>query len=1064
MRTLIVFAVLAASAYGQVASAVLSGRVTDESGSPASGVLVALINEATGFQRAAATNSQGEYRVAELAPGEYSIRVAKDGFREVRVRHVALEVNGKARLDFTLNVAGSKESVTVEARLPRVQTDGSSVGYRLDAATIGTLPLASRNIVSLVTLGPGAIPRHLGGLVHDVVNDIQEGSRGAVALNPPINGARSTMNSFLLDGADTTDRTTYAISIYPPMESVQEFRILSSLPGAEFPQSGGGVVDVVTKSGSRDFHGSVFEHLRNEATDARNFFDDPALTRPIFRQNQFGGSLGGPLPFARSFFFATYEGLRQKSGTSSLNLVPDAALRDGLFAGRNTIYDPSGTARLPFPNNAIPDERIDPIASAYLASFEPLPNRSSADGNYLDATPNENRADSVSGRVDHQFNSHSILYGRYTLNAEHNRVAGAFPLRPTAERMRAQQAAVGHTLAMTNWLNEARLSFTRLRTFDLPESAFQTDIARELGIANAPSDPFNFGLPFFLVTNFSLVADSPTLPQMQRDNSWHASDGLSVLRGRHTLKAGFSWTHFLSGYLQSRLTRGQYIFTGAFTSLDGTAETSGDAFADFLLGSPQVTKRSVGSPQAYLRENSYAGYLADDWRVSSRLTINLGVRYEYFSPFSETQNKLLNLAYRGTSAPQLVPVDPASAPDKNNLAPRVGLAYRLPSFIGRGATVFRAGYGIFFSPVISLEVYDLVLNGIGSEDNETDGAAAPVLSLRNGFPQTQSTGLPSYFGLDPAARTPYVQQWNAGIQRELAGGTVLEIAYIGSKGTKLGRFRQFNTPLHVATGENLAPRAGDLQSLRPFPALGGIVQRQHISNSSYNSLQVKAEKRMSRRFALLASFVWSKSIDDADTIIPGQYDSIGAQDERNLRLERGLSFFNVGRRISAGFVSGLPSAPVLKPAFRNWRLSGIVTLQDGTPLNPAYFAFDPANSGTPNRPDVVPGQVVQLPRSERTPERFFNTGAFSAPAPYTFGNAGRDTIPGPGNNVFDFSLAREFRMGESSSVSFEVDAFNVFNHPNWGIPGPYPDFGPFFGKIFTTGEPRRMQASLRFEF
>jgi hypothetical protein len=216
--------------------------------------------------------------------------------------------------------------------------------------------------------------------------------------------------------------------------------------------------------------------------------------------------------------------------------------------------------------------------------------------------------------------------------------------------------------------------------------------------------------------------------------------------------------------------------------------------------------------------------------------------------------------------------------------------------------------------------------------------------------------------------------------------------------------------------------------------------------------------------ALLGSFVWSKSIDDADSIIPGLFDSIGAQDERNLRLERGLSFFDVGRRVSVGFVSRLPEPPALRPLLRNWQLSGIVTLQDGTPLNPAYFAFDPANSGTPNRPDVVPGQSVRLSRGERTPERFFNTDAFSAPAPYHFGNAGRNILPGPGNNIFDFALRRRFQVREGHTVEFRVESFNIFNHPNWGIPGPYPDFGPFFGKIFSVGEPRRMQMALRYEF
>jgi len=268
----------------------------------------------------------------------------------------------------------------------------------------------------------------------------------------------------------------------------------------------------------------------------------------------------------------------------------------------------------------------------------------------------------------------------------------------------------------------------------------------------------------------------------------------------------------------------------------------------------------------------------------------------------------------------------------------------------------------------------------------------------------------------------------------------------------------------VETGENLGPRPGDLQALRTFPDLGPIVQRQHIANSSYNSLQVKVEKSLSSRLSVLASFVWSKSLDDADTIIPGLFDSVGAQDERNLRLERALSFSNPGRRITGGYVYSLPAVKATGPVLRNWSLSGTVTLQDGTPLNPFYFTLDFANSGTPNRPNIVPGQTVALPRSVRDANHFFNTAAFTAPAPYTFGNAGRDTIPGPGNNIFDFALQRRFAVHEGQTIQVRAESFNTFNHPNWGIPGNNPDFGPFFGKIFTSGDPRRMQFALRYDF
>ncbi|MGH9660363.1 MAG: TonB-dependent receptor domain-containing protein, partial [Bryobacteraceae bacterium] len=796
--------------------------------------------------------------------------------------------------------------------------------------------------------------------------------------------------------------------------------------------------------------GGVFDYFRNEATDARNFFDDPLLPRPIFRRNQFGGSLGGPLGRG-TVFFGAYEGVAGKSAKSSLNRVPEAALRSGDFSGQAPIFDPLAS-RAPFAGNRIPAARIDSIPRRFLDQYQPLPNRGGAGSNYLDATPNENDDQHVSGRIDRDGNAGRV-FGRYTINEERARLAANFPVRPTSQRLRAQQIALGLTSGGVAWLNEARASFTRLRVFSLPESARGADVARELGINCLSSDPFTFGLPFFLVTNYNLVTDDPILPQIQRDNLWQASDALTVPRGRHTIKLGAEWSRFELNYRQSRLARGQYIFTGAFTEGPAGAARSGDALADFLLGFPQVTNRNAGETGAYLRQSTWGAFVQDEWRVSRRVTLSAGLRYQYTSPFREKRSNLLNLDYSTLPrAPRLARVERAVEPDRNDFAPRAGLAARLPAGI-----VFRAGYGVYFSPEIAVETYDLIRNGVRNENNQTDGAR-PVLTIRDGFPATASTGLPSYFGLDPRARTPYVQQWTAGLQRPLPGGGVVEAAYIGTKGTSLGRFRTFNTALRVETGENLPPRPGELQQLRAFPELGRIIQRQHIAGSSYHALEIKTAKRFGSRFGFLGSFAWSKSIDDADSVIPGQFESFGAQDERNLRLERGLSFFDVRARLSAGAVWSLPWR------LRGFDLSGILTLQSGTPLNPVYFAFDPANSGTPNRPDVVAGQSVRLPRSQRSPERFFNSDAFQAPRPHTFGNAGRNILPGPGNALLDLALARRLALTEAIALELRGEVFNVLNHPNWGIPGPYPDFGPFFGRIFATGDPRRFQFAVRLDY
>jgi hypothetical protein len=1021
----------------QVSSGVLFGDVRDESGALVRDAKITATHASTAFTRSAVSGPVGEYRIDELPPGTYQLSALKDGFRKLTVGGIAIEVNQKFRLDIGLIVGGEREEVTVTAEPSLVQTGEASEGYLLQYSTIEGLPLVGRNIISLVTIGPGAIPRQLGGFVHDVISDLQAG-RGAVALNPPVNGTRSTMNAHVVDGAYNTDRNTYAVAITPPLESVQEFRIQSSLAPAQAAQAGGAVIDVVTKSGSRDFHGNVFEYLRNEAVDARGYFDDPSLPRPIFRQNQFGGTLGGPLGFPSTFFFGTYEGLRGKSARSTLHLVPDSNLRGGDFSASATpIVDP--ISQHPFPGNRLPADRIDPIASSFLDQYQPLPNKPLTSGsNYLDSTPNTADLDSGSIRLDHELGKNIRIFGRYTINDERRTTAGAFPQRPTSEELRAQQAALSFTLANDRWVSETRLSFTRLRVFNVPESAFGPNVIRDLGIEDGPDDPFTFGLPYFAVTNVELVTDSPTLPQVQRDNLLYFSNASSVTRGRHTWQFGAQWIGFQLNYLRSQYPRGQYIFSGTFT---------GDPFADFLLGHPQTTRRFIGDAQAYLRNNNYAGYIQDDFRVSPSLTLNIGLRYEYFSPYTEKRDNILNLDYSTLPAPPVLRrVERAVEPDRNNLAPRVGLAWQLPR------VVFRAGYGFYYAPEIGAETYDLVRN---NQQGEINQVSEPVLTIRNGFPQTAVAGFPTYFGLDTRARTPYVQQWAASLQRQLPADILAEIAYVGTKGTRLGRFRTFNTPLHVETGENLDPRPGELQSLRTFPELGPLFQRQHISNSLYHSLQLKAEKRFHRGLSLLASFVWAKSIDDADSIVPGQFDSFGAQDERDLRLERGLSFFDVRRRFSAAFLYRLPFG---------LDLSGILTLQDGTPLNPVYFILDFANSGTPNRPNVVPGQSVRLPSDQRSVEQFFNREAFSGPEQYTFGNAGRNILPGPGNNVVDLGLRRVFTFRERHSIQLRIEAFNAFNHPNLGIPGPYPDFGPFFGRILASGDQRRLQFGARYDF
>ncbi len=641
----------------QVSSGSLLGDAHDEKAATIAGVLIVARNNDTGFSRSATSNALGSYRMDDLLPGAYTVTAQHDGFEAETVSPIFVEINQKARLDFRLHVGSVHDAVTVTARTSPVQTDDAAEGYTLDSNFVEALPLIGRNIISLVTLGPGAIPRQLGGFTHDIINDLQ-GNRGAVAFNAPVNGARSTENSYILDGAYNTDRNTFSIAVVPLMESVSEFRIQTSLAPAEFAESGGAVIDVVTKPGGKAFHGNAFEFLRNEATDAQGFFDVPGLPRGVFRQNQFGATLSGPVAPA-TFFFVSYEGLRSLSASSTQHLVPNAATRGGDFSGGSPIFDPltldpSTGLRQPFANNMIPASRIDPTVAKYLALYEPLPNYPLANGfDYVDSTPNRDHA-TTAPRASITPGASAVICSEGTPSMTTARCWPVrFPALPTAETLRAQQVGRRIHIRGTSWVNESPLLLSRGFGFSifLPMLSAPTFL-RISGIQGFPSDPFTFGLPALTVTDYDTVQDSDNLPQTQRDNTWYFSDGFSRTIGRHTWKAGFQFTHFTMGYLQSLFVRGNFIFNGSYTSDPANPGATGDAFADFLLGFPAQTQREAGSAQAYLHQNTYSAYLQDDWRVTPSISISAGLRYEYSAPFSEDRGALLNLDYSNLPTPR----------------------------------------------------------------------------------------------------------------------------------------------------------------------------------------------------------------------------------------------------------------------------------------------------------------------------------------------------------------------------------------------------------------------------
>lgn len=1069
-QLLVVLLALASPLAAQSGTGSIVGTVTDPSGAVVPDASVTATSPDGGLQRETTTDARGEFRLLGLTPGRWEVRCERAGFLTFLGR-TFLDVGQNLRHDMRLQLSPSSDFAQVTDLAIGI-SESATLSFVVPPAALDNLPLKTRDFVTLVTLGPGPIPRHLGGFVVDGFTDLQP-RRGEVGSNFPINGLRANMNAHLLDGTSNSDGHVQAFVASPSIESILEFRVQASVSSAEFGRMAGAQINVVTRAGTSELHGSAFELLRNEKLDARNFFDPPDQKKIPFKQNQFGASVGGLLAIPainpdekRAFFFVSYEGLRSRLARTALATVPTEALRSGDLAGGKPIFDPHSLdpmtgARRAFADNRIPAGRIDPVARRLLDEFQPLPNRPGDIDNYVDSRPQADRHDGATLRIDRSAGRQDFFFGRYTINDDGTRLPGFFPATGTRIDLRAQNLtlAYNHVFSSTRQ-NDFRFGFNRLRLFDVPDNAFHNDVVAKLGINGIDRDPVNFGFPRFDIPGFILVGDEVLLPISQRDNTFHWTNSFNFTSRSHVFRLGAEVERFQYNFLQRQSSRGQFQFTGVFTSNLSDLEGTGEPFADFLLGLPQRTIRSVGAAQAYLRRTSMSWYLQDDYRVHSKLTLSLGIRYDYFAPLTERRDNYFNLDYsRLPQAPELARAAPVGkfgrslvGSDKNNFAPRAGFAFR-PFGAGRLPLLLRGGYGVYYDQGVAVRYYDLVRNGIRSETNQA-AADNPVLTTRDGFPSTADTGFPGYFSSDRSGRTGYAQHWNLAAQLPLAGRVSLEMAYAGSKGTKLERYRSFNTPLHVLTGKNLPPRPGVIQQLRPFPELGKIIHRENSASSIYHSLQLRAERRFSSDLFFLCSFTVGKSIDDADGILPGFFDSIPAQDERNLKAERALSFFDVRRRFTASFV--------WEP-FSGWQIAGTVLEQDGTPANPVLFT-NPANADTSTRPDRVPGVPISLPRSDRTPERFFNTDAFTFPAPYTFGNAGRNIIPGPGNNLVDLALVRTFEPRDGLRAQLRADFFNLFNHPNWGLPIPYADFGPFFGRIASSGEPRRIQLGLKILF
>jgi len=1045
------------TAAAQTSRASIRGTVTDTNGAVVQGAEVAATNEGTNERRVVRTDSEGQYTVSPLPPGSYRVEVAQSGFARY-ANSITVSVNQVARVDVTLAAElGQTDPYTILAPPDELRRDTPALSTVIGNRQIESLPLDGRNFYELNLLVPGAQPP-------------AEGSAGSVRgdFAFSVNGAREDSNNFLLDGVYNADPKLNTFGVRPPVDAIREFEAATSTYDATFGRNAGAQVNVVTKSGTNRFTGSLYEYHRNAAFDARNFFAPADQPAPKHVRNQFGFSVGGPVVKDRTFFFADYEGTRSRRGITRLSNVPTLAERNGDFSQSLLGRPFNPFFGVPFAGGVIPVE-FQSAVGRRVAALYPLPNRDVPFQNFVSSPTERDDNDHFDVRLDHTLTDRTSLVARYSFGDRRlfepfaGQTYSAVPGYGNDVPRRSQNALVGLTHVFSPaFVNDARFAFSRVSSAVLQENR-EVSLNQQVGLPEVSPDPRDRGLSFITVTGFSPLGDELNNPQRSATNTFQLLDTATYAGGRHLLKFGADLRFVQQNAFRDVLSRGFIQFTPfAYT---------GVALADLLLGLPTVTGAARVDNAQHLRTESYNFFANDSYRLSPSLTLNLGLRYEYNSPavdafdraavYDQTTGALARVGTGGVPRA-------GYEPDRNNFAPRVGLAWTLGP---AGRTVLRAGYGVYYdqSPLAPGEA--LYFNAPFFDSNLFFPLPGLPLTIENPFPSFFPFALPdSALAVQRDLRTAYLQHWNANVQRELWRGGVFEVAYVGSKGTKLLSARDINQPQPAALPPGLpfVPR--------PNPRFDDVTLIESRASSSYHSLQARYQQRLSRGLAALVSYTFSKSVDDASNFFASAGDPNFPQNSYDLRAERGRSNFDVRQRFAASYSYDLPfgrgrallaDSGWLTTLASGWQTAGIVTLQTGRPFTVALLPeFD--NSGTGratlgfganDRPNVV--RDPRLPNP--TPERWFDTTAFAFPARGTFGNAGRNTLEGPGFQNVNASLLKNTALGERLSLQLRAEVFNLFNRANFNQPDNFLG-SPSFGRITSAREPRRLQLGARLLF
>jgi len=1067
-------------AFGQAVTGSISGLVTDPSSAAIGGALIAVRNSGTGLTRNTKTAGDGTYTVTLLPVGVYEVSVERAGFQRLVRSGVALQADQVAVLDLQLTVGAVTQSVEVTEDAPLLDTGSHQLGAVIGEKQVLALPLNGRNFVHLITLVPGTTTGRQG--------EVSSGGtgisfRGTSSFNA--NGFRSLSNNFLLDGVDNnySDAVT-TFSLEPVIDSLQEFKVLTANQPAEYGNFMGGVVNIHTKSGTNSFHGSAYEFLRNSVFDAKHYFDDPKQPIPAFRQNQFGATLGGPIRKNSTFFFADYQGLRIAQGQTFIASVPVTTLRSGDFRGLAAIYDPLSTRTDPatgrpirdaFPNNQIPSNRMDPAALKTM-QYYPVPNLAGQANNLLNNPILTREDNSFDTRIDQVTTPRDNLFGRYSfgkavtdrpspLRTANNPFGGGGPVTFSGDfDILAQSVVLNevHTFS-PRVVNEFRFGYSRFSMNALPEG-FGVNPTEVSGIPNLALSSTTATLPIIAVPGYTTLGPAVALPLISHSNTFQYVDNVSVNRGSHDFKFGVSVIRHRRNFYDDAFPTGIFTFNQLTTATP--AGVGGHSFASYLLGHNSVFNRSNVASNWGTRNWILGGFAQDSWRVARRLTVNLGLRYEIFTPWTEVADRqstfdpitgVMVLAGESNKFGRGL-----TSTDHNNLAPRVTLAYQPTS-----KTAIRAGFGMsYFQEYTGLNSYMTWNFPFNLQQQVVDNTAArPTMKLEIGPPPLPVPDPNKPSGqvrrLNPDLNTAYGLQYNMNVQQELSRNLLLEVGYLGSRGVHMLLLKD----------ENMAfPGPGAVPPRRPYfgvnPNVGTVLLLTDEASTTYHALVTKLEKRLSHGLTLLGSYTFAKAIQEGEGSAAGPY---GEQplNPRNLDMDRGPASYDRKHRAVVSFAWDLPGQNALSQApavvryvAGGWSANGILTLQTGPPF-PLSMTPSLLNTGTANRPNRICNGA--LDRSVRDPTRYFDTGCFVQTAPYVFGDTGLNILRAPGDVNLDFSLFKMFPITERLNLQFRAEAFNLFNTPHFGLPNGAIGT-PAAGRISGAGPARQIQLALKLMF